>query len=260
LSHGGHDRELFEKLINLLEENKAPSTPPSQLILEIGKFFFGKPYVVGTLETKGAEHLVINLGEFDCFTFVENVVTLACCLKSQQKSFEAFRRRLKKIRYRNGRIQGYSSRLHYFSDWVYDNQKKAIVRDVTAKIGGKPYRKTINYMTTHPDLYPLLKNEANLRKMKSVERAISRRSPYYIPKKVLKTLEARIVDGDIIAITTNTEGLDVQHVGFATRVKNRTHLLHASSNDGKVTLFRQTLNRYLMQSKARSGILVGRLV
>jgi hypothetical protein len=260
LDHQRKDERIFRELIRFLDKKRTLTTSPGQLVIETGKFFFGKPYGIGTLETNGAERLVINLREFDCFTFVENVVTLVWCLKSQQKSFEAFRRRLKKIRYRHGRIQGYSSRLHYFSDWVYDNQKKAIVRDVTAKIGGKPYRKTINYMTTHPDLFPLLKNEANLRKMKSVERAISRRSPYYIPKKVLKTLEDRIVDGDIIAITTNTGRLDVQHVGFATRVKNRTHLLHASSKDGKVTLSRQTLNRYLMQSKARSGILVGRLV
>jgi hypothetical protein len=215
--------------------------------------------VVGTLEAKGAERLVINLREFDCFTFVENVVALAWCLKSRQESFEGFRRVLKKTRYRNGRMQGYSSRLHYFSDWIYDNQKKGIVRDVTADIGGRPMRKTINYMTTHPGSYPPLKGAANLRRMKSVERAVSRRSLYYVPKKVVKTLRDRIVDGDIIAITTNTQGLDVQHVGLAVRVKNRIHLLHASSAEGKVVFSRQTLYRYLMESRACSGIMVARV-
>jgi hypothetical protein len=227
-------------------------------MLEIGTFFLQRPYKTATLEARGTDRLVINLREFDCFTIVENVVALAWCLKSGQRSFEAFRRRLKQIRYRMGRLQGYDSRLHYFSDWVYDNQKKDIVRDVTAKIGGKPYRKTINYMTTHPGSYPPLKVALNLQKMKSIERTISRRLLYYIPKKVLKTLEDRIVDGDIIAITTNTEGLDVQHVGFATSVRNRIHLLHASSKDGEVVLSGQTLHRYLMQNRTCSGIMVAR--
>jgi hypothetical protein len=260
LKRQGRDERVFEELIRFLDKKRTLTTFPGQLVIETGKFFFGKPYRVGPLETQGAERFVINLREFDCFTFVENVVALASCLKSQEQSFEGFRRLLQKIRYRNGRLQGYASRLHYFSDWIYDNQKKAIVRDVTAKIGGKPYRKTINYMTTHPDLYPLLKNEANLRKIKSVERSINRRSLYYVPKKVVKTLKDRIVDGDIIAITTNTKRLDVQHVGLAVRVKNRIHLLHASSAEGKVVVSGQTLYRYLMQSRTRSGILVGRLV
>ncbi len=228
-------------------------------MLEIGKFFLGTLYVSGTLETKGAEHLVIHLREFDCFTFVENVVALAWHVKSREKFFEAFRRILRRIRYRQGRLQGYSSRLHYFSDWIYDNQKKGIVRDVTAEIGGRPLRKDLTFMTTNPDLYPPLKNTANLRRMKSVERTIGRRPLFFIPKRALRRLEDRICDGDLIAITTNTEGLDAQHVGLAARVKNRIHLLHASSTESKVVLSQKTLYRYLMQSRARSGIMVARV-
>ena len=56
-------------------------------MLEIGKFFLGTPYVAGTLETKGAEHLVVNLREYDCVTFVENVVALAWHCKIPGKIF-----------------------------------------------------------------------------------------------------------------------------------------------------------------------------
>ena len=281
---------IFKKLIRFLDRKKTSAKFPDQLILEIGKFFLGTPYVTGTLETEGAEHLVVNLREYDCVTFVENVVALlwlvephlqrkwrstsslrgatsrpnvgglsTAGVKSREKSFEAFRRLLQKIRYRQGRLQGYSSRLHYFSDWIHDNQKKGIVKDVTAEIGGRPLRKTITFMTKNPNLYPPLKNAANLRRMKSVEKAISTRSLFFIPKKALRRLEDRIRDGDLIAITTNREGLDIQHVGLATRVKNRIHLLHASSTEGKVVLSKKTLYRYLMQSKVRSGMMVARV-
>jgi len=132
--------------------------------------------------------------------------------------------------------------------------------DVTAEIGGRPLRKAMTFMTRNPDLYPPLKNAANLRRMKSVEKTISTRSLYSIPKKALRRLEDRIFDGDLIAITTNTEGLDVQHVGLAVRMKNRIHLLHASSIEGKVVLSKKTLYRYLMQSRTRSGIMVARVI
>jgi hypothetical protein len=259
LNRQRQDRNIFKELIGFLDKKKTSTTFPDQFMLEIGKFFLGAPYVTGTLETEGAEHLVVNLRGYDCVTFVENVVALLWHVKSRGKSFETFRRLLQKIRYRQGRLQGYSSRLHYFSDWIHDNQKKGIVRDVTAKIGGRPLRKAITYMTTHPDFYPSLKNTAKLRRMKSIEKTISRRSLFFIPKKALRRLEDRIRDGDLIAITTNKKGLDVQHVGLAARLKNRIHLLHASSIEGKVVLSKKTLYRYLMQSKARSGMMVARI-
>ena len=228
-------------------------------MLEIGLFFLGTPYGAGTLDTKRVEGLVINLKKLDCTTFVEDVVALAWVIASRERTFETFRSLLRKIRYRQGRLQGYCSRLHYFSDWIRDNQKKGIIRDVTEEIGGRPLRKAVNFMTTHPDLYPRLRNGANLRRMKSVERRISRRSLFVISKKALRRLEDRLRSGDLIAITTNTEGLDVSHVGLAVRVKGRVHLLHASSKEGKVVVSRNTLYRYLMQSRARTGMMVARV-
>ena len=259
MNRRGQDRRIFEKLIRFLDKKKTSAKFPDQLMLEIGRFFLETPYVARTLETKRAEHLVVNLREHDCVTFVENVVALVWHLKSREKSFETFQRLLQKIRYKQGRLRGYSSWLHYFSDWIHDKQKKGIVRDVTAEIGGKPLRRAMDFMTTNPDLYPPLKNAANLRRMKFVEKTISTRSLFFIPKKALRRLEDRIRDGDLIAITTNTEGLDVQHVGLAARVKNRIHLLHASSTEGKVVLSQKTLYRYLMRSRARSGIMVARV-
>ncbi len=256
----GKDRTIFDELIRHFDREKPSLEYPDQLIPEIGKFFLGTPYVAGSIETKAAEHLIVNLREYDCVTFVENIVALVRLIRSRQESFEAFRKLLQKIRYRHGRLQGYSFRLHYFSDWIHDNQKKGIVRDVTAEIGGRPFKKTLTFMTTHPDLYPALKDAANLRRMKFLERIISQRPLFFIPRKTLRRSEDRLRDGDLIAITTNREDLDVQHVGFAARVRNRIHLLHASGVEGKVILSKDTLYRYLMQSKTRSGIMVARLL
>jgi len=253
------DRVIFEERIRSLGQKKTQPKFPGEFLLEIGQSFLGAPYGSGPIERKGAEHLVANLREFDCFTFVENVIALAKHLKSREKSFKAFRNLLEKIRYRQGRLNDYSSRLHYFSDWIYDNQKKGMIKDVTKGMGGRPLRKVLTFMTTHPEIYPPLKNRVVLRRMKSVESAISKRTFFFIPKNRLRRIEDRICDGDLIAITTNREGLDVQHVGFAARVKNRIHLLHASSIEGKVVLSQKTLYRYLMLSRTRTGMMVARI-
>jgi hypothetical protein len=259
LRHQEESRVIVRELIGLLNQRKISSESPDRLILGIGAFFLGTPYAAGTLETKRAEHLVVNLRELDCVTFVENVVALAWLGRSRQRSFDSFRRLLRKIRYRQGRLQGYASRLHYFSDWIHDNENKGIVRDVTEEIGGRPFHKAVIFMTTHADLYPPLKHAVNFRRMRSVERVISRRKLFFIRKKDLRRLEGEIHDGDLIAITTNAEGLDILHVGFAARVKSRIHLFHASSAEGGVVLSPKTLYRCLMESKVRSGIMVARL-
>ena len=259
MSDEKQDRGILKKLIKSLGKKKISGRPIGRRAVEIGEFFIGTSYLAGTLEVEGTESLVVNLREFDCVTFVENVVAITWFLRSRERSFESFQRLLQKIRYRRGRLQGYSSRLHYFSEWIHDNQKKGILKDVTRKIGDRPFRKTINFMTTHPNLYLSLGEMVNLRRMKSVERTISTSLFFSIPKKVLRRFEDRIRDGDLIAITTNREGLDVQHVGLAATVKNRIHLLHASSGEGRVVLSQNTLYRYLMQSRTRSGAMVVRI-
>jgi hypothetical protein len=232
MSDKKRDRWILNKLVRSPGMKKISGGPKSRETAEIGQLLIGTPYLAGTLEREGTERLVVNLREFDCVTFVENVVAIAWFLRSKERSFESFQRLLQKIRYRRGRLQGYSSRFHYFSEWIQDNGKKGILKDVTRKIGGRAIRKTINFMTTHPHLYLSLREAVNLRKMKSVEKRISTRPFFSVPKKALRHFEDRIQDGDLIAITTNRKGLDVQHVGHAATVKNRIHLLHASSGEG----------------------------
>ncbi len=253
------DRRIFNELIRRCDRGLISVEPPDQLVIGIGKFFLGTPYLAGSLETNSIEKLTVNLRGYDCVTFVENVVALTQLMRSGQKSFNSFRKFLQTIRYRGGRLQGFPSRLHYFSDWIYDGQKKGILKDITAEVGGRPFRKIIHFMTAHRDLYASLKDPVNFRTMKSLEKEISKRSLYFVPKKAVRFCETQFRDGDLIAIVTNKEGLDVEHVGIAVKVKNRMHLLHASSVLGKVVLSENTLYRFMMQSKTRSGVILARL-
>jgi hypothetical protein len=226
----------------------------------VGEHFSGVPYVANTLEMEGKEALVINLRQFDCFTFIENVVVLAQLIEAGKTTFGDYTAQLERIRYRRGIVNGYSSRLHYFSDWLQDNEEKEILKDVTAEIGGRSYIKAINFMTRHPEHYPHLKVDASYREMLAVEERLSGRPMCFIPKTGLRQVEDRIKEGDIIGVTTGVDGLDVQHVGFALRVKKRVRLLHASTEEKKVVISESTLHHYLSKRKTCTGVIVGRVI
>ena len=141
--------------------------PFNQLLVKTAKFFLGKPYVASTLEASGNETLIINLRELDCTTFVENCIALTRVIKSGDSSFENYCSCLINMRYRGGEIKGYTSRLHYTSDWIYENERNNLLRNISTDIGGKIINHPLSFMSGHPQSYKHLKdNEANVSKMK----------------------------------------------------------------------------------------------
>ena len=183
------------------------------LMLAVGLDFKGTPYVAQTLDHDTEESLVVNLRELDCTTFVESCLAIARTIKSGKPSYETFLSELEKIRYRNGHLNGYISRLHYFSEWITDNEAKGIVTDVTLKLGGGIAPLSLSFMGNHPDSYPQLKgNPALINKIKLIEKQVSQHKYYSIPKEFLSDFESQMTDGDIIALVTKIPGLDVTHI------------------------------------------------
>lgn len=228
------------------------------LIVEIGLLFINYPYKAGTLEGYGKEKLIVNVSAFDCTTFVETVLALANCASRGKFSKYEFRNNLKLIRYRQGKINGYSSRLHYFTDWLRDNVKKKILVDTSAELGATPRRKKIDFMSAHPELYPALKNKTHLIKMADIEKVLSRKSSCIIDKEKVGAQIKKIQSGDVIAFAASQEGLDVAHAGFAIRQGKSLRLLHASRKEGKVVISKETLVAYLKSNKTFTGIIVAR--
>jgi hypothetical protein len=237
---------------------KRRKLPLGNLIIEIGQCFLRAPYKTGTLEAAGKEKLIVNFGQFDCFTFLETVLALAKCAVQGRITVVEFRRILQHIRYRHGIIAGYSSRLHYFTDWLRDNAQKKIIEDISRRLGGDPRRKKINYMTTHRASYPALNNENEFKKMLIVEKNLSRKSFYIIDKNKVSRQIKLIQNGDIVPFVTSQQGLDVAHVGFALWQGKKLHLLHASSKEGGVVISKNNLVDYLKSNKKFSGVIVAR--
>jgi hypothetical protein len=252
------DRTICETLLKSAKGRGDRVKPLSELVLTVGRHFLGAPYEPDTLEREGSEELVVNLRAFDCVTFVENAIVLAGLKHSGKTAFADYTASLEKIRYRRGRCSGYASRLHYFTDWLYDNGRKGLVQDMTREIGGIPYRKTFHWLADRREDHPGLKDPTAFRRLRIVEATCSRRPLFFIPKASLEKAEDQMRDGDIIAMTTNERGLDVSHTGLAVRLRGQIHLLHASSAAGRVVLSDITLNRYLATQRSRTGIIIGR--
>jgi hypothetical protein len=241
-----------------MKEKEYDKSSYGDLIVEIGRLFINKPYKAGTLESSGKEKLIVNVSAFDCTTFVETVLALAKCAAAGKLSRPEFRKNLKLIRYRQGKIDGYSSRLHYFTDWLRDTEKKKMLKDISRQFDAEAQRKKINYMTLNRTSYPALKNEFEFRKMRLVEKSISRKVFHIISKDKVSRQKTKINTGDVIAFTTKDEGLDVAHAGFAIWQRKNLHLLHASSKEGGVVISQKTLVAYLKSNKKFTGIIIAR--
>jgi hypothetical protein len=252
------DIEICNAKFQLAVDKDLSEKPIGDIVAEVGKSFIGTDYLAHGLEKDGDEQLVINLTGLDCTTFLENTLVLSRCIKNGKTSFEDYQNALQFIRYRDGIIDEYPSRLHYFSDWIYDNVKKGVVEDVTEEIGGTKIKFNLSFMSTHPDSYKHLKENPNfIPIIEKQEKEISCREYYFIPKDELASKEDSIQNGDLIAITTTVQGLDIGHIGIAVKMDDgKIHLLHAPTVNTKVHITQEPLSDYLMKYKRHSGVIV----
>lgn len=253
------DSLIFVRCIEQFKSQK--DLPFNQLLVKTAKFFLGKPYVASTLEASGDETLIINLRELDCTTFVENCIALTRVIKSGDSSFENYCSCLINMRYRGGEIKGYTSRLHYTSDWIYENERNNLLRNISTDIGGKIINHPLSFMSGHPQSYKHLKdNEANVSKMKEIERTVNNRDNYrIIPVESISKNKEKIESGDIVVFATSLQGLDYSHIGIAYWQNGELHFIHASSKQKQVVIEKKTLVEYCVDSKSCLGISILRI-
>lgn len=243
------------------------SLPMGERVAMLGATFVGTPYLPGTLEVPGPEGLVVRLTAFDCVTLVEHLVVLARLLPEGNAGELAdegdFRRRYREeltlIRYRGGVLDGYPSRLHYFSEWIRDAETKGILTDITRELGGIADPRPINFMSTHPDSYRQLgEDPANLGAIREIETRLNAVDRYFIPKDRIVAIEDQLRSGDLIAAVSTVEGLDIAHTGIAIEYGGRVHLLHAPLVGDSVEVSALPLADRIEGFSSQSGIMVGR--
>jgi hypothetical protein len=250
---------ICQSKFHLADSLQLYKKPINEVVVAIAKSFIGTEYAANTLEEPGEEKLMVNLQTLDCVTFYENSLVLSRCIKKNKMTFNDFKKELQFVRYRNGVINGYPSRLHYTSDYFFDNEKKSVLKNMTKELGGVPFRKKINFMSTHPESYLQLKNSpGTVLEIRKMEDEINSRTMYHIPKADVKKIASKIKDGDIIGITSAVDGLDCNHTGIAIHQKGVLHFLHAPIAGSKVQITEMPFWEYLAKIKKDAGIMVAR--
>ncbi len=259
------DETVCKSKFDLALSRNLAEKPINDVIVEVGKSFIGTEYAAHSLEEEGDEHLVINLRVLDCVSFYENSLALARCIKLRKFSFDDYKTQLQFIRYRGGIINGYPSRLHYTTDYWFDNEKKGVLKVVTKELFGeknlRPIPTPINFMTSHRSAYKQLANESFFEELKKQEGEIGKRGMLFLPKGKILSFAEKIKTGSLIGITTNTPGLDVSHAGIAVRRENGAlHLMHAPDVGSKVQITELPLHDYLDRHSKQTGIIVAEVL
>jgi len=250
-----NDEIIFWDYVNSMK-NKTND----DLFLHTVLYFLDVPYGYSTLEINEKEDLVVNLRELDCLTYIENVIALYRTVVSDSISFDYFKKELQNIRYRSGTIEGYASRLHYMTDWIFDNEIKKYIVDKTKLIGGVELPANLYFMSKNYEKYDYLKRHPEeVAKIKMIEESINSRKHYYIPKEQIPTIEKSINTGDIVCFTTKIGGLDISHVGIAVWQEDVLTFIHASTKYKKIVVDPESLYDYCMNNKNVTGIMVLKL-
>jgi len=261
-----YEWEDSTRVANMLQEARLHAEDQN-MVLYFAHQFLDTPYVGHTLEVNEEESLVVNLRQLDCTTFVETVMALTLAFYHDGQGWDDYLWWLQTIRYDKGKMDGYCSRNHYFSQWINSNSRLGLVEEQTGDASADHYpfvatqQLQLSFMSTHPEYYAMLKNHPErVKTMASLERELSGTEVRYIPASLLdKSAEELryIKDGDILAYVTNKNGLDISHVGFAEWGKDgKLHVLNASSIYKKVILEPMTLYQYAKKQPAMLGIRV----
>jgi len=242
--------------------------PLGRAVVRVGEQAAGTPYEAYTLEAylkaggkpTSTEPLVLSLTRFDCVTLVESCLAIARAARAQgAPSWERFGREVERMRYRGGVRGDYTSRNHYFSEWISDGERRGLVRDVGAELGGVEDTRPLRFMTEHRASYPALADDGVYRAIGAMERRLDGHARHVVPTARIADVADRIQTGDVLAFATSIPGLDVSHSAMAYRDgAGVLRVLHAPLSGGVVEVTRRTLPEYVAAIKRATGVLVAR--
>lgn len=193
--------------------------------------FLGCPYksypLIGSADK--AEVFTASLDGFDCVTYIETILALACAFH-----IDDFTEWLRKIRYEHGVIE-WKRRNHYMTNWIRNNRREGIIRPISVATVPTVSRQRI--LNVVPGL------------------ALQRTRVKCVPKAAAKRLKVFLRTGDLIFFASTRKNLDVFHTGIIVRDGERTLMRHASRSKGFVV--EQELSEFLKANRM-AGVIVER--
>lgn len=213
-----------ERALSLLESENGFAARVNR----VSRMFVGRRYAEKPLGggSDSEEVFRVSFGEFDCVTYVETVLALAC-----SNSPVRFFRELRSLRYRDGKVDWFA-RNHFMTAWLKNNIARGVVTDLTR--GGDALSKT----RTLSGVAGLPPEEATFR---------------FFPKKRFSRVRSRIRTGDVMLFVSTKRHLDVFHMGILICEGDHVLLRHATRSVGSV--IEETVNGFLRDNRMTGFIL-----
>ena len=249
----------YDRILDAAAAQNVASRSYGEIVQWVGEQLLGRPYVAGLLDQTTDETLVVDLMRFDCVLYIENVLAIARQIALGERGVEGYVANVRALRYRGGAMDGYCSRLHYFTDWIRDNQARGTLRDVTAAIGGEAFDKRIDFMSTHRESYAALASDSVYACIVGTESTLREHALSYLPQDRIAAAYGGMQPGDLVATATSIGGLDVTHTGFVHQTAEHTGFMHASLSSDAVKIS-PDLQAYVQGVRSQVGVLIIRPV
>lgn len=250
-------RQAFQAVVRQFSEDERNDRHFGDTLIGVAQTFLGQPYEAGTLDVGSRESLILNLNSFDCTTFVEQVLALGRTLRKKNMTYGDWAKEVEGLRYREGRCEGYESRLHYFSEWLTLAEAAGKLQYPIQGTRTLPETRKLDFMGSHRNLYPRLATDSVYQGILRLESRLERHRLYRIPLEEIAPQASLFRNGDIVAFVTSIKGLDVTHTGLVLKVDGETRLLHASTS-GSVRISERSLPDYAGRLRNCTGILLAR--
>lgn len=260
------DRERLASWLRTLRSEGVDAAPFGRAVARVGELALGAPYAAATLEhyladggSPEAEPLTLHLDRFDCVSLVESALAVARTAAASGGGWDRFAAEVERMRYRGGVRRGYASRLHYFSEWITDGERRGLLRDLGPSLGAVPDERPLRFMSEHRGSYPALRDDATYTAIQRMERSLDCCPRNVIAKERIPEITGQLETGDVLAFATSIAGLDVTHTGFAYRSRDGVmRVLHAPLSGGVVQVSPGTVAEYVNGLRSGTGILVAR--
>jgi len=230
------------KLTYAIEKSISTKNP-----LIIADYFIGTPYLANRLSKSNPEKLYFSFNDFDCVTFIENVLALY----NSNGSNNRFVDNLKNIRY-NDSIS-YESRNHYLTSGLEKLVKLNFLMPINNELNSSVIQKDINFLSKH-----VINKNVDKSYLLKIEKSISYKNMYYFGKGKYSEIEYLIKSGDVIAFVSSRNDLDFRHVGFVYIKHNKKYILHASQENNNVCISELTIDKYVFKNQKMEGFQIYR--
>ena len=161
-------RATFDRLVARAERENWAALPIGERTARVGLALAGTPYQGYTLEIDDrVESPSADFNGLDCWTFFEISLGFARMVHAKPPPYapEDLLHFIELDRYRHGQCTGqYLSRIHFLEELFYDNEKRGLLTNITARLPGAermPHR-DIREMTVMWRHYRYLRNNPSL--------------------------------------------------------------------------------------------------